>query len=338
MNKNIEYCPYLSIGKGVAALLIVVLHTAPLENISKNLDFIFTNIFSRFAVPFFFIVSGILYKKKISKAYTSKYIKKIISIYLFWIIVYIPHKILYILKHKDNIINILKTILFDFIWNGFYQHMWFIPALVLSLLLIYYLDYILKINTKLILVLTVILYIWGILIGMYSKYMYNIIAKIFLPIFISPRNGLMFGFPLVFWGYLINERKNIYDLKHIIFYSFVSIALSLLEILFVYKYNLSSEYSYGFFTFLFPLLAASFCNINSDNEKIIVVARYIDKYTMGLYFIHPLILILILKLLPRKENIFYFGIIRFLITLFSSLVILFLLQKIFRNTKIRQYI
>ena len=64
---NTEYKPYLSIGKGIAALLIVILHTSPFIGISEKISFFFSNILSRYSVPYFFIVSGLLYKMKSNK-------------------------------------------------------------------------------------------------------------------------------------------------------------------------------------------------------------------------------------------------------------------------------
>ena len=42
----------------IAALLIIAIHTSPLDSFSETGDFILTRMIARVAVPFFFMTSG----------------------------------------------------------------------------------------------------------------------------------------------------------------------------------------------------------------------------------------------------------------------------------------
>lgn len=70
---------WLSMGKGIAAVLIVALHTSPLLFISEKVNFVLTNIIARWAVPFFFITSGFLFALnwENKENYAYKYLKKL---------------------------------------------------------------------------------------------------------------------------------------------------------------------------------------------------------------------------------------------------------------------
>ena len=48
----------LDIFRVIAAVLVIAIHTAPLETISPAADFFLTRILARIAVPFFFMVTG----------------------------------------------------------------------------------------------------------------------------------------------------------------------------------------------------------------------------------------------------------------------------------------
>ena len=42
----------------IAAFMIVAIHTYPLTILSENIDYIFTRVLFRIAVPFFFMITG----------------------------------------------------------------------------------------------------------------------------------------------------------------------------------------------------------------------------------------------------------------------------------------
>lgn len=65
----------------IAAVMIITIHTSPLESFNQNADFFLTRVLSRVAVPFFFMVTGQfvvseIIRKSSSSAVLAKYIKK----------------------------------------------------------------------------------------------------------------------------------------------------------------------------------------------------------------------------------------------------------------------
>ncbi|MHB8065134.1 MAG: acyltransferase family protein, partial [Ruminiclostridium sp.] len=80
----------------IAALLIVAIHTYPLASISQAADFIFTHIFARIAVPFFFMTTGFfLLPKYIEDINMRKhlfvgFLKKTCILYGIAILLYLP--------------------------------------------------------------------------------------------------------------------------------------------------------------------------------------------------------------------------------------------------------
>lgn len=52
---------FIDIFKFIAALLVVAIHTTPLEDISAKGNFYFENMLCRIAVPFFFAASGFFF-------------------------------------------------------------------------------------------------------------------------------------------------------------------------------------------------------------------------------------------------------------------------------------
>ena len=61
-----------------AALLVIAIHTSPLDSFSETGNFILTRIFGRVAVPFFFMTSGffVLSKYRYDGSRLYKFLKK----------------------------------------------------------------------------------------------------------------------------------------------------------------------------------------------------------------------------------------------------------------------
>lgn len=123
----------------VAAIMVVTSHCNPFLHVNDSLRYFSVNIFPRVAVPFFFTVSGYFYIGKLmarKKAFFH-YIGNILSVYVIWSVFYIGF--LYVknvriggAKLRPFIINRVK----NFFIYGSAGHLWFIPALVLSVLVV----------------------------------------------------------------------------------------------------------------------------------------------------------------------------------------------------------
>lgn len=178
-NKNINY-HNIDILKYICAILIIILHLRPFQNYSNNLDLVFNNIITRTCVPIFFLITGYFVgqKEKNNSSYIKEYIKKMIPLYLIWNIIYIPIIIGYALTNMSTIITYINNInvslyivipllvvlsplilLIILLYTGFYYHLWYFPAVMLSL---FVLDkWKKKFNIKYLLIISFILLLFG---------------------------------------------------------------------------------------------------------------------------------------------------------------------------------
>ncbi len=183
-----------------AALLVVAIHTSPLGAFSPEGDFFLTRVLARIAVPFFFMVTGQFTVGKLIAAGEKqsghrifvRYLRKILILYLASILLYLPVGI-YAGHYQDmTFVSILKMILFD----GTFYHLWYFPACLLGIVLVYLMSRFLKLRG--ILILSAVLYLAGLLgdsyYGLIQKLpiLENIYAFIF-HICSYTRNGLFFA-------------------------------------------------------------------------------------------------------------------------------------------------
>ena len=103
--------PLIDCFRIIAAILVVTIHTSPLDTISPTLDFYLTRGLGRIAVPFFFITTAYFYFLNPSKKRLYKIIKQTLLIYLATIIIYFNQIIyvflsifLYLLKCPQSLI------------------------------------------------------------------------------------------------------------------------------------------------------------------------------------------------------------------------------------------
>ena len=79
----------LDISRLIASLMVVAIHTYPLSSINGTLDYCFTRIICRIAVPIFLMITGYYVLNK-DIDYLKKYTIKILKIYLISILIYNP--------------------------------------------------------------------------------------------------------------------------------------------------------------------------------------------------------------------------------------------------------
>lgn len=116
LNNKQEYIN-IDIFKYLFALLILSLHLSPFVQVNATLNYMFNQIFTRIGVPFFFIASGFFLETKINNYNNiTKYIKRLMILYIFYTLIYLPQifyelyvtnmgitsKILYFLDHMAN--------------------------------------------------------------------------------------------------------------------------------------------------------------------------------------------------------------------------------------------
>lgn len=125
--------------KMIAALMVVSIHTSPLTTFSADADFVFTRVLSRVAVPFFLMATGCfilpqyLFDRSADFRPIRRFFKKTLVLYAAAILIYLPINIY--AGHFDaaGISDILRMLLFD----GTMYHLWYLPASMLGMLLVF---------------------------------------------------------------------------------------------------------------------------------------------------------------------------------------------------------
>ena len=285
----------------VAAILIIMIHTSPLESINELADFIITREVARIAVPFFFMVSGYYvvyscYRKEVDeKQVLLRTMGKLGSMYLATTLLYLPVRI-YSGYFDDGIrvARILKDILFD----GTFYHLWYLPATMLGFFLVYLISRLLSIHQSL--VGALILYGIGLLGDSYYGIIeQTIVGKVYaglFHLFSYTRNGIFFAPVFLMLGVLVrdeveNRTFSKYRFKRkygcIILFGISFIAL-ITEGLLLHRYQIQRHDS--MYLMLLPVMYFGYQSLMSISPVNHKVNRRIP---MIVYLIHPLRIVIV---------------------------------------------
>ena len=104
---NIDVCRF------IATLMVVAIHIYPLSSFSEDVDYMFTRVLFRIAVPLFLMITGyyILPKSLNEKNTIKNYTIKIVKLYLISMLIFLPiniyngyfHYLNFIFLNKINI-------------------------------------------------------------------------------------------------------------------------------------------------------------------------------------------------------------------------------------------
>ncbi len=293
--------------KCFAAFAIVCIHTQPFANATivggRYLHFII-DTFARFAVPFFFIVSGFLFVKKNmtyednGASYCIKYLKKIAQLYFGWTLFYFLYYVgrelvVSYAKHIDfnsvyipelSTIPILKLLIKIFYLGYAGVHLWYLIALLWSITVLFF--FIKRQKLHILLLLSFGLHIIGLLGNSYR-------GIIQLPF--STRNAIFFGlFYCSLGGFFAYHEKLVHEkissmggpLFGYLFGLFCGIQLIERAIL---TKDFSGEIPGDFFVATIPLTICLFFWVLSKrgkfNQSLFTV---VGERSLGLYIIHYL--------------------------------------------------
>lgn len=124
----------------VAALLVVAVHTSPLASFGDFPDYVLTRILARLGVPFFFAATGFFLlapyakDKKRSADAVLRFLKKTGLVYAIAIAIYLPINI-YAGHFTSNqpVVTILRLLLLE----GTMYHLWYLPAAMLGVCIVW---------------------------------------------------------------------------------------------------------------------------------------------------------------------------------------------------------
>lgn len=282
----------LDVAKFISAILIIIIHTAPFASYSKLLTFAFRNYITVIAVPFFFATSGFLLSEKLASlpaeqenTYMKKYLKRLLSIYAFWSVIYFPFVVIKWVR-KGFCLTLVLEYIKDFIFEGSYSTIWFLPALMVATLVTFLLHK--KIKYKKIFAIGCLFYVFTLLASSYYGLGMRLpvikdLLKLYYSFFDSVKNGLLFGLIYVSLGGMVFEENMMQKLSQKKNFAGVAMsALLLLAEVIVYKLlgpnrgvdTVAALVPLTLFTLLLVL------NIEVTNDKLCYQLR---KYSMLLF-------------------------------------------------------
>lgn len=216
MAKKRQYAA-IDIAKYVASLLVVCVHTYPLLGVSEVLNTYLIQCIARLAVPFFFATAGYFFFKKYTgdpdtdKDTLQNYLFRLGKLYIVWSIIYLPYTIYDYVSAGSGFSAVLSYIR-DFFFAGSYYHLWYFPALIIAIVLVFY-SYQKK-GLEFTIRAALIAYGVGYLINIFGpvwetipgiSFLYNLYIRIFT----TARNGFFFGPIFVTMGLLMARTKRL---------------------------------------------------------------------------------------------------------------------------------
>ena len=346
-NKDINY-KNLDILKYVSAILIIVLHLRPFQNFSNELDLLFNNIITRICVPIFFLITGyfVAIKERDNPNYIKDYIKKMIPLYLVWSTIYLPivigvvinnisliNEYLSLINLKGYVLVMLLILCLPIIllvmllYTGVYYHLWYFPALLLSLLVLYFWKK--KFKIKSLLIISFVLLLFGATETYYGVLPINIkeIVTSYYKIFFTTRNFLFFGLFYVVLGFHLGSKKEVYS-SNCFIKLIVSIFFLVWEAIFLHDTErLNSNILLSCVPLVYYLFISVLYITKNNKRKGLFPFRDLSKYY---YFLHPFVILIclsILKLINVNANPYIQILIVLLLTHILSMLIINIKKK-----------
>ena len=313
------YYQNLNILKYILSILVIILHLRPFLHYSNELDLAFNNIVSRICVPMFFIITGyfVAKKEKEKSHYIDTYIKRTIPLYLTWSLIYLPVILMTAIQYLPTIneylvkinVPILLLILLVIVllpilliitlcYSGVYYHLWYFPAVMLSLFVLkkwkekYKLNYLFIISFFLLLFGATETY-YGVLplsIKELVTYYYNI--------FFTTRTFLFFGLFYVVLGYKMGSKEKTYT-KNCFVKLIISCFFLAFEAIILHDFHrLDSNILLSCIPVTYYLFISTIYITNHINLKI----KW-NQYSKYYYLFHPMI-IFIVSLIFKGVNQF----------------------------------
>lgn len=292
MKKSAEYggLDYFRI---ISAFLVVAIHTSPLTSFSNTADFFFTRVLGRIAVPFFFMVtgqfvlSGVMYAGGQSQKQIWHYIRKVLILYGISILLYMPIGI-YAGHYKDLTIGTALRMLF---FDGTFYHLWYFPACIVGVLLLFFLSR--WIHIRGMIAVTGILYLLGLLGDSY----YGLTAQI--PVLKAvyqsgfhlwsyTRNGLFIAPVFMLMGFCMGRAEKIIQRKYAVVGLAVTFLLMTAEA-FALK-NAGWQRHDSMYLMLLPVMFFLYQVLLSFHGKAV---KYLRKIATWMYILHPFAILLV---------------------------------------------
>lgn len=277
-----------------AAFLIIAIHTAPLSSFSETADFLFSYCFGRIAVPFFLMTTGyfmlgtFLAEPKPPLRKLLKSMRKTALLYLAAALLYLPVNI------YSGKLPALKDLFKVLVFDGTFYHLWYLPASLLGMLVVFSLAKICR--PRAVFLICAFLY----LIGLMGDSWYGLIAGVspissfydgLFQISSYTRNGIFYAPIFLFLGAQISRTRVSRRSDAAIVY-FISFLVSLIFMLGegYLSFSLGLQRHNSMYVLLVPCMYFLFLLLLCLPGK---NSPFLRKVTLLVYLLHPLVIILV---------------------------------------------
>jgi surface polysaccharide O-acyltransferase-like enzyme len=266
----------------LAALAIVILHVT-YQNVPKELT-IGLRLLSRWAIPFFFIISGYFLaasNAKSERLNVQPAVERLIWVFLLWAFIYA-----FVVIYQYDLNTSIKRITSPyFIYFGNFVHLWFIPSLIFGYLMI---AFCYNFNLKgLLIVLSILAVITALLSASYA------IIHLGTSLDLTAAS-VWLSIPFLYIGFLLYQKGPPSWWISVLLILFGA-GLQIFEARFLYNKFGSSPYDHEFLigTIPFGIGMAGLALRDLKFLKYSVFSNWGRDYSLGIYLIHPLIAILL---------------------------------------------
>ena len=320
-------------GRLIALLGVIAIHsqlfmTAPIIHDQPWLGLLINQL-SRFAVPLFFIMAGYFIAPKLLATPThtiKQYSLPLLKVWLVWsvIIFLVPFNLQLAwesgyLAERSGYWQFLLSQPLNTLFEGSLVHLWYIPGLICGLLIIAMCCHAKKLS--MLLPVAIALYLFGLAAGSYAP-----LTGIESPLF--TRNGPFMSTLMLTIGFLIRQQGWQLSIGKAFFLALVGMGLHLAEA----TYLIHFDVPFNMHDFLAgtPLWATGIFFMLKQRPQFgqAIVSLNISKHVLGIYLIHLLIIIYLMRLLPMMGFTGYTNdILRFVLTCIISYGLVVLIDK-----------
>lgn len=225
--KQLQY-QNLDLFRFLSSIIIIVLHARPFFTVSYEIDMAINNIIGRICVPFFFFISGYFAAKQEQKKpdYIRSYIRSMIPVYLLWSALYLPWSLSLAAPYIQQVSGLLCTIglptaiqnllllllvplavIVALLYSGVYYHLWYFPALLLSMLVLRWWKR--KYSLRVLLTVSFVLLLFGATETYYGfcGQFFQSLLHYYYAVFFTTRNFLFFALFYVTLGYWMGKQE-----------------------------------------------------------------------------------------------------------------------------------
>ena len=299
----------LDIAKFICALLVVVIHTDPLADVAKEMNFFLVNILARVAVPLFFVMSGfflfgpMLYENSRLSAgaeninRTIRYWKRIAILYGGWSLIYLLFiKIPMWYATGWWGLHVIKDAVVSILFVGTHYHLWYLLALLYAVPLLFLLQRIL--HRKTLIFVAALLWVFECLRYSYAWLGADRIASLRwiaqrMPIVLD---SLFRALPLMLFGANVARSEEHQRGKMLGILALLGFALCTAEVYALRSLTPNGQnFSYLIFT---PFMAISILRFLCDAEQVPIDRKWaslLRDMSTNIYCLHPMLIELLIK-------------------------------------------